>query len=150
MASPFCKWIQWNRRRDIPGKAFPGVYAIAISDVDISGKTFTMRKEIVYFGMTNSKNGLASRLQQFQNTILGGRGHGGAARFRFKHKSYDRLQRRLYVSASFTMCDPARKGSSDLIKMGSVAKQEYQCLAQYVTRHRQLPQFNDMKRSPKK
>ncbi len=150
MASLFCKWIKWNRRRDIPGKEYPGVYAISISKSDISGEPFTMRKEIVYFGMTHSRHGIASRLQQFQNTIRGGTGHGGADRFRHKHTSYNALSPRLYVSASYTKCDPATKKSSDLRAMGRIAKQEYDCIAEYVDRFCRLPEFNDMVRSPKK
>lgn len=150
MATNFSNWLHWNDRRNLPGKEYPGVYAIVRSQKDISGQPFTIRKDIVYFGMTNSRNGLASRLQQFQNTIRGGRGHGGAARFRFKHNTYQWIADRLYVSASYTECDPARKSPTDLKAMGEVAKQEYDCLAKYVQKFGRLPEFNDMERSPKK
>ena len=41
---------------------------------------FDWIKEIIYIGMTNSKGGLKNRLQQFDNTIAGKTGHGGAQR----------------------------------------------------------------------
>ena len=56
---------------------FPGVYALVFSDCDISGTAFSWRTEVIYVGMTNAKGGLKSRLQQFDNTIKGGDGHGG-------------------------------------------------------------------------
>lgn len=34
--------------------------------------------------------------------------------------------------------------------MGRVARFEYECMAEYASRFGRLPEFNDMKRSPKK
>ena len=150
MATRFCPWLSWSDRHKLHGKQYPGVYVIARSRKVIAGHSFTWRREIVYVGMTNSIGGLKSRLQQFQNTIRGGRGHGGAARFRYKHRDYQELTDRLYVSASYTACDVTTNTPSDLKWMGMVVKQEYDCLATYVRRFGRLPEFNDKKRSPKK
>ena len=150
MAKRFCSWHRWENRSRIPGKEYPGVYAIALSKKDISGQRFSWKSEIIYVGMTNSVGGIKSRLQQFQNTIRGGRGHGGAYRVRYKHKKYDVLAPTLYVSACYTVCDVTSKKPKDLRRMGEVAKKEYECFAVFVRRFGRLPEFNDMKRSPKK
>src|SRR5580692_86190 len=96
MTKAFSNWESWTQRAAIADLAFPGVYAIAISRVDISAKAFSWRPEIVYVGMTNAKGGLRSRLKQFDDTIRGGNGHGGAHRVRFKHSKYVTLTSRLY------------------------------------------------------
>jgi hypothetical protein len=100
--------------------------------------------------MTNSKGGLKSRLQQFDNTIKGKDGHGGAHRVRFKHPKYDNLLKQLYVSVSPTKCTATSKQPADLRLMGTVAAQEYECFALYVEAFGDLPEFNNMKLSPKK
>jgi len=79
----FSQWSRCQDRNTLPDLQYPGVYAIALSNDDISGKPFSWRPEIIYFGMTNSKGGLKSRLRQFENTIIGKNGHGGAHRVRF-------------------------------------------------------------------
>ena len=60
---------------------YPGVYALAVSEKDISDKKFDWVEEIIYFGMTNSGGGLRARLKQFDNTIIGKEGHGGGEVF---------------------------------------------------------------------
>ncbi|MDX9721490.1 MAG: hypothetical protein RBU37_12145 [Myxococcota bacterium] len=100
--------------------------------------------------MTNSTGGLRQRLGQFDQTIRGREGHGGAARFRYKHAGYDALALSLYVAAHPFECNVRSNSADDLRVMGEVAAFEYECLATYVERHRRLPEFNDKKRSPKK
>jgi hypothetical protein len=100
--------------------------------------------------MTNAKGGLKSRLQQFDNTIKGKEGHGGAQRVRFKYASYKKLAPRLFVSVSPYKCNVTSNKPSDLRIMGEVAKQEYECFALFAKRYKGLPEFNDKKRSPKK
>jgi hypothetical protein len=51
---------------------------LAYTTRNIAGKHFSWRKEIIYVGMTNAIAGLKGRLKQFDNTILGKIGHGGA------------------------------------------------------------------------
>jgi hypothetical protein len=145
--SNFSKWQSWQTR---PRIHYPGVYALAISPSDLSNKPFTLMKEIVYFGMTNSAGGLWARLKQFDNTIIGKIGHGGAERFLFKYKNYEKLRKNLYVSINFLKCDPKSNKPEDLFKMGEVAKFEYTCFAEYAKQFGDMPEFNDKKRSPKR
>ena len=125
--SNFSKWYSWQDR---PSICYPGVYALAISPRDLSKKPFTLRKEIAYFGMTNSGGGLQARLKQFDNTIMGGIGHGGAERFLFKYKNLKSLINNLYVSINFVECDTKSNKPEDLCKLGDVAKFEYTCFAE--------------------
>ena len=150
MTESFSNWTRWRDRDQLPGIKFPGVYVIAMSDKDIASTPFTWRKEIIYIGMTNSKGGLKSRLQQFENTINGKEGHGGAVRVRFKHRDYNALVSKLFVSLSHTECDVTSNKPSDLRLMGNVAQQEYKCFAGFAKMFGQLPEFNDKKNSPKK
>jgi hypothetical protein len=150
MNKRFSRWIQWEGRHELDGLDYPGIYAIARSNDDLTGRAFTMREEIVYFGMTNSIGGLRSRLGQFERTISGGSGHGGAHRVRSRHPNYERLICKLYVAVSYTKCDVESTEPKDLLLMGDVARQEFECWALYVRKFGRLPRFNDKKRSPKK
>ncbi len=160
----FSPWMKWDNRNKATSIKMPGIYAIAVSDQNLEEKDFKYMKEIVYFGMTNSKGGLRSRLKAFDNTIKNKTGHGGAARFRFKHiqnkidnnKALGRnkleqvLIDKLYVSILPFECDVTTHSPKDLRVMGDVVKTEYDCFAKYVECFESLPEFNDMKRSPKK
>jgi len=150
MDSEFSNWAKWSGRNGLDGIKLPGVYAIALSKQDISGTSFEWRRDVIYVGMTNSKGGLKSRLQQFENTIKGGGGHGGASRVRYKYPDHEKLIHRLYVSVWPKACSVLSKQPSDLRAMGEVAKFEYECFAHFVEAFHQLPEFNDKKRSPKK
>lgn len=150
MNKAFSAWNRWSERIALRGLKYPGVYALAISPTDISGAAFSWRQEIVYIGMTNAKGGLKSRLQQFDNTIKGGDGHGGGQRVRFKHPDYTKLTQRLYVSVCPKECDVTSNAPSDLRVMGKVANHEYECFALFVETFGDLPEFNDKQRSPKK
>ena len=72
--------MPWPRRTELSGIKLPGVYTLVISDRNIGDMSFTWRKEIIYIGMTNAVSGLKGRMKQFDNTILGKNGHGGADR----------------------------------------------------------------------
>jgi hypothetical protein len=98
--------------------------------------------------MTNSINGLKGRLKQFDNTIKGKTGHGGADRFMNEYNSYDTDVDNIYVAIDTFHCDVKSNEPEYLIMMGDVAKQEYVCIAEYVKRFGKLPKFND-KNSPK-
>ncbi|MBI5749422.1 MAG: hypothetical protein HZA00_09890 [Nitrospinae bacterium] len=150
MNNGFSNWAKWRGRNGLDDIELPGVYAIALSEQDISGTSFEWRREVIYVGMTNSKGGLKSRLQRFENTIKGGKGHGGDSRVRYKHPDHERLIPRLYVSVWPKACNVLSNQPSDLRAMGEVAKLEYECFAHFVEAFHQLPEFNDKKRSPKK
>ena len=139
----FSLWQKWPQRNDLSD---PGVYVIVRSGQDIAGKRFKWSKKIIYVGMTNA--GLKGRLKQFDNTIAGKKGHGGAERVRYKYPDYTKLVKKLYVSiAPFNL--KQRNSPAGLRKMGDVARFEYLCLAEYVRRYRKLPKFNDKEKSPK-
>ncbi len=145
----FSKWVSWTERNKLNGIKYPGVYALAVSEIDLSNKKYSLRKEIEYFGMTNSVGGLKSRLKQFDNTIIGKSGHGGAERFLFKYKNYNILSKKIFVSICPVECNVKSNNPKDLLKMGEVAWLEYFCFAQYAKRFKKLPKFNDKKVSPK-
>ena len=142
----FSSWQKWSQRNDLREIHCPGVYAIVRSGQNMEGKRFKWIKRIIYVGMTNA--GLKGRLKQFDNTIVGKKGHGGAERVRYKYPDYVKLVKKLYVSiAPFSLRQ--RNSPAGLRKMGDVAKFEYLCLAEYVRHFRKLPKFNDKEISPK-
>lgn len=145
----FSRWISWKNRQRLTGLEYPGVYAIALSSVDLSDNEYDWVKNIIYFGMTNSRGGLRARLKQFDNTIFGKEGHGGAERVRYEHRNYNDLTEKLYVSVSPVVCNTKESTPDDFLKMGEVSYMEYYCFARYQRLHGSLPQFNDKKNAPK-
>jgi len=145
----FSQWIKWKDRNSLNGIKYPGIYCISISEKDLSGQNFEWISKITYVGMTNSKAGLKGRLKQFDNTIIGKTGHGGADRFRFKYENYQELVDKLYVSVCSFECDVKSNTPKDLRIMGEVAKFEYDCFAEYVEKFGDLPEFNNKSKSPK-
>ena len=147
---PFSDWFAWNERAGIPGKKFPGIYAIVISKKNISGGKFTWRKDISYIGMTNSKGGLNARLNQFDAVLKERSGHGGAERFRYDYEDGKKLASLLYVSVIPFECDVLSREPADLLIMGSVAMAEYEAWAENSGRYHVLPKYNEKARSPKR
>jgi len=147
----FSNWVKFNQRDDLKNTNFPGLYAIAISTKNIAGTPFTWAKEIAYFGYTNARNGIRGRLNQFNNTLRdkSGPGHGGAQRFRRKHRDGNALAKKLYVAVCPFKCDVTTNKPADLLVMGDVVRAEYIAFAKYVTIFDQLPEFNDKNKSPK-
>ncbi len=145
----FSAWQRWEDRSQIAGMKFPGVYVLCISNTDIATQPFQLLPNIIYIGMTNSKAGLKGRLTQFDNTIKGKQGHGGADRVRYKHRDYDKLIAELYISVRKFPCDVKRESPEDLLTMGDVSKHEYECFAEYKKRYHKWPEFNDKKLSDK-
>jgi hypothetical protein len=133
----------------LKGLQFPGVYALAISKQDLSATVFSWIEQIVYVGMSNAVSGLKGRLKQFDNTIIGKTGHGGAERFRYDFPRHKKLMPLLYVAIAPFKCKVTSKTPSDLLVMGVVAKAEYECWAQFVTIFGRLPRYNDKKKAPK-
>lgn len=147
--SKFTDWYRWMHRNTMHNAQFPGIYILAISDTNIAGSAFTWIPAIVYIGMTNSILGLKGRLKQFDYTIVGKTGHGGADRFRYKHQDYDELVQKLFVSVSAFPCNVKSHQPDDLEAMGLVAKFEYDCFAEFVRKFGEMPEFNNKKVSPK-
>lgn len=90
-----------------------------------------------------------NRFKQFDNTIIRKTGHGGADRFRYKYEDYQDLVYRLFISVCSVECNVKSNSPKDLRIMGEVAKFEYDCLANYVKKFGNLPEFNDKRKSPK-
>jgi hypothetical protein len=145
----FTEWFSWINRENATDISYPGVYVCAVSQEDISGNQFSWLSEIIYIGMTNSIAGLKGRLKQFDNTIIGKRGHGGADRVRYKYQNYQALINQLYVAVAPFKCDVKSNKAFDLRVMGEVAKFEYDCFAHFVELFDALPEFNNKKQSPK-
>jgi hypothetical protein len=145
----FSQWVRWDDRNNLTGIRSPGLYALAVSREDISGRAFTWLKGIIYFGMTNSGGGLKARLKQFDNTVAGKEGHGGGERVRYKYRDYNKFTSKLFVSVCPIICDVKSNKPKDLIKMGEVAYLEYYCFAKYARLFGRLPKFNDKKNAPK-
>jgi len=145
----FSEWMSWDDRESAPEICSPGIYVCAVLDNDISKTQFSWLSEIMYIGMTNSIAGLKGRLKQFDNTIIGKRGHGGADRVRYKYQNYDELKNKLYVAVASFKCDVKSHNPSDLRVMGEVTKFEYDCFAHFVALYQALPEFNNKKLSPK-
>jgi hypothetical protein len=126
---------------------------LAVTQENLSGKPFSWIREIEYVGMTNSKGGLKGRLKQFDNTICGNTGHGGAQRFRHNYPDKNDIKRSLYpilyVSVAPYKCNVTSNKPEDLLVMGDVAKAEFECWARYSGDFNQLPKYNDKKNSPK-
>lgn len=148
-ATNFSRWTRWNERDQLQGIQSPGIYAIAISRDDLAESRFSWSEFIVYFGMTNAVAGLKGRLKQFDNTIMGKSGHGGADRFLTDHPKYRTLTKVLYVAVAPFVCDVTSNSPKDLLTMGEVAKAEYECFAKYAALWGNLPKYNDKKISPK-
>jgi hypothetical protein len=146
----FSNWAKFERRSELGNLKSPGIYAIAISDKDIAGTLFEYRREIVYFGMTNSKSGLGGRLDQFNNTLRDRPGHGGAERFRYDHEDGRALARKLYASVCPFNCDVSSIERKHLEAMGDVVRAEYVAFANYAELFGALPKYNDKKNSPKR
>lgn len=148
----FSVWKKWSARSEFESDLeWPGVYALAVSTKDLSNKPFSLIEEVRYFGMTRAKAGLKSRLGQFNNTIIGKIGHGGAERFLGAYeKDMKLLKKNLYVSINFMKCDVKSNNPEDLKKIGKILEFEYICFAKYVEKHDELPRFNNFKKSPKR
>ncbi|WP_178861605.1 hypothetical protein [Thiomicrorhabdus cannonii] len=145
----FSIWVPWHERNSLDGAKYPGIYIAAISNENIAGESFGWIPEIIYIGMTNSVSGLKGRLKQFDNTIAGKSGHGGADRVLYKYQDYEELTLKLYISVRSFSCDVKSNHPTDLRIMGMVAKFEYDCFAYFVEKFGELPEFNNKKKSPK-
>lgn len=145
----FSDWTRWENRNNLENLKEPGVYALAISDKNVAGEPFSWIQEIVYIGMSNALSGLKGRLKQFDNTIIGKTGHGGAERFRHDYPTYEKLVPLLFVAVAPFKCARDLTSPADLITMGDVARAEWECLAEFVKAFGNLPKYNDKKRAPK-
>lgn len=139
----FSRWYSWDNRENYPLKKYPGVYAIAItSDESIEGKPINY-KDISYIGMTNSKDGLSGRWDQFFYSIKGKSGHSGGKRIYKDKGHYNDWKEILFVAAMGIKCNVNEPTETDYIKMGWVAFFEYEAFAEFYTMVGGHPRYNE-------
>ncbi|MBN8639114.1 MAG: hypothetical protein J0M07_27605 [Anaerolineae bacterium] len=138
----FSPWMRWDERRNFDGIKYPGVYAIAITTSDLSGRLFSY-DHTIYIGMSNSPKGLEQRWNHFADGIRDGSHHSGAKRI-YKAKkclSWQEWDESVYVSAMSVPCKPSKLDYDDRISMGIVAFLEYYAFAEF---HRHTGQLRPM------
>ncbi|MDP3314076.1 hypothetical protein [Lutibacter sp.] len=142
MENKFTNWIKWENRNELEGIRYIGIYCIAVSDKLLN--EFNFIQDLEYIGMTNSKGGLKSRLNQFDTTIKKKRtNHGGADRFLYEYENYEIIKNNIYVAIHSFECNNKIPSPNDLRIMGEVAKCEYDCWAAYIEKFGRYPKFND-------
>jgi len=143
----FSKWVHINNKDELlqHGHNCPGIYAIAYTNDNISGKAFDYIEDIIYFGMSRSKLGLKGRLYQFFSA-LNGKGHQHSAAKRIQHTlsmENNNWIEKIYISIMPCIyCDVNSYSARDLLFIGDIAKEEYVCFSKYVERYNKMPRFN--------
>lgn len=120
---------------------FPGVYIIAYSNKNLENKKINI-KDIFYVGMTNSLGGLNSRLKQFRKASNGKRGHSGGNRFfgdKLAKKGYHFFAQSISINCKVSK---EKRTPKDLLKMGDVAKLEYEVIAEIKDKLGREPELN--------
>jgi hypothetical protein len=138
----FESWQRWTDRAGRPSCAFPGVYAISISEKNLADTEFSVLESIIYFGMTNVE--LRWRLENFHKTATLTRcEHGGAERFVYKHQDFNKVSNQLFV-AQWPFEAPPKPSRAETLRLkGRVLQAEYECFAAYVEAFGdRLPEFN--------
>lgn len=145
-------WFKWENRKSIPNINEQGVYFIALTDKNIEGESFSLIGEIIYIGLSISKKGLGSRLDQFRRAMEKNADsvHGGAERVRFKHRNCTEFFANTYVSLCSVKLSPTQNTANDWRLKGDCVKHEYVSFANYMDKHGALREFNDQTRSKKK
>ncbi|EMB48292.1 Uncharacterised protein [Vibrio mimicus] len=148
----FSTWKLWDNRNEHQLTQYPGIYAISISDAHLEGESFDISDDVVYFGMSNSVQGIKGRLEQFNNSLRDKRGgkHGGCERVRYDFPDGEQLAKRLFVSVLPFLCNTKEPSSNDLKRMGEVVKAEYDAFAWYFEAYGHLPKYNDKRLRPPK
>ena len=139
----FSPWYAWASRDQIDGWRYPGVYLVAITNAQLSGKA-PRWADVCYIGMSNSKGGLCQRWAQFYNAVRGKKGHSGGNTIYLHLGHYERWRKKLFVAAMPVACDREQPGPKDFIKMGWVAFLEYKAFSEYCRRfpRRRKPRYN--------
>ena len=87
---------------------------------------------------------------QFEATMNGKTGHGGAERVLFKHKNPDKFFSKAYVSAKIFPLSATRDTPNDWRTKSKCVGFEFKSFADYLEKYNMLPEFNDHKKSKKK
>jgi hypothetical protein len=129
----FVAWRLFRDRHPVPRS--PGVYVFAILDSPPTSLPDPLDPRVIYIGTTDNQV-LLVRLQQFEDTALGGIGHSGGWSYRIEVYSHSptRLARfhRTYVSWKSIASD------------GGISPSGYESmlLANYASAHGHLPRLN--------
>ncbi|MDG9667068.1 hypothetical protein ONV78_04910 [Hahella sp. CR1] len=141
----FSDWCWWERRAEIGNIRYPGVYMLAISPIDLSGKPVSYDK-VSYIGMTNAQAGLIGRWEQLNRSIHGKAGHSGGNSIFKKLGNYQTWKGGLdlYVCAMPVVCNVLAPTEKDLRLMGGVCYMEYEAFSIYkkFVNGSQRPEFN--------
>lgn len=139
----FQKWVKWEDRKSLLNLEAPGVYCIAKTNEDISGKDFSFTKDIIYFGESRC---LSNRLHQFNRVLSGAdKGHSGARTFMGKFSS---TKGKNLLSILYVTIMPIGKGkasgliSEDWCRRGDARKLELYCIAEYLSKYSHIPECN--------
>lgn len=127
---------------------YPGVYLIAWTDENLTGKKIKL-KDIFYVGMSNARKGLSSRLKQFIDGIEKNNAHSAAMRF-FKEYSGNKpfskikVHKQFYMVSSAFQCDVNKETRTpkDLRIMGEICRMEYFLLAHIKEKIAKEPELN--------
>ncbi len=138
----FSNWYTWDLRNEFPLKKYPGVYLITVNNQNDLHNTKIKWDQVVYIGMTNSKDGLAGRWRQFNRSIQGKSGHSGGKTVFKDLGCYDSWSFFLYVSAMGIECNVISPTSEDYIRMGWVAYYEYEAFSIFNKEVGDHPKYN--------
>ncbi|MDR2016030.1 MAG: hypothetical protein LBP90_00245 [Burkholderiales bacterium] len=126
----FSPWFAWEDRRKVPQCEMPGIYLLSITRKNLADFSPDWA-DVSYIGMTNSRQGLIGRWQQFLNSVRGKNGHSGGNTVFADLGHYDSWNKKLFVAAMPIECDVASPSKQDLIKMGWVAYLEYEAFSKF-------------------
>lgn len=148
MENKFSSWTHWSKIKNLTGTDCPGIYAIARKPKNIKdGQKFKFSPEILYIGVTTRENGLKRRLYEFENTILGKDGHGGAHHFRKQildnpargFKNMDDF----FVAIYPVPCNFKGSKGDFYRKKAKIVSLEYLAWAHFHDKFGRYPRFND-------
>ena len=112
MSIRFSKWYAWTKRKDIPEIDESGVYVIA-RDVEPDSRPDLCSRKIIYVGCTEK---LRNRLNAFDRSSKGGKGHAGGNSFFAKYtcRGLAKKINQLCREKSLNRRDAAKKARSEL------------------------------------
>ena len=141
-------WIKLEDYKSLNDSQYPGCYILAYSDKNLEKKQIKIG-DIFYVGMSNSLGGVKQRLSQFISGIERGYGHSAGNRFlkeinkNIPYSKYKRFKRFFVISLCLPcLVNKKDRTYKDLIKMGEVAKFEYEVLAYIKEKIGKEPELN--------
>lgn len=123
----YSNFFAWADRSQYEKFDDPGVYALCMTPLSLAGDKFSW-EYVIYIGMTTTS--LRKRLNQFNRSIQGKRGHsGGNTLYAEMQGSVDSSQ--IYVAMVGLECDVKKREPDDLRILGKVVYLEYEAFAQF-------------------